>query len=97
MSLSVPEIEKILAKHDPIGLIRMGAPQDEYKHEAKKIYNSLRCLNKQPKVQYVQDLVAYIFNQAFKLDDDSFGVWMRRSDYVVSIISLDLCELMDAS
>lgn len=32
------KIEAILAKHDPVGLIKMGAPQDEYSSEAQMIW-----------------------------------------------------------
>jgi hypothetical protein len=31
------KIEQILVRHDPIGLIKMGAPQDEYDSEAQMI------------------------------------------------------------
>lgn len=94
--MSIPEIEAILVKHDPIGLIRIGAPPDEYHGEAKKIYNSLRHFKKHPGMAHVQEVVAYVFNQAFKTGDDPiFGSWMHRSDFVITNISLDICALMD--
>jgi hypothetical protein len=32
------QIEAILVKHDPVGLIKIGAPRDEYSSEAQIIY-----------------------------------------------------------
>jgi hypothetical protein len=34
-------VEKILNKYDPIGLIKLGAPEDEYSSEAKEIIHQL--------------------------------------------------------
>lgn len=34
-------INSILVKHDPIGLIRIGAPDDEYSEEAKLIISAI--------------------------------------------------------
>lgn len=39
--LNKETIENILRQHDPQGLIKMGAPQDEYSHEAEMIANNL--------------------------------------------------------
>ena len=35
--MTLDQLTAILAKHDPIGLIKMGAPPDEYKYEARLI------------------------------------------------------------
>lgn len=36
------KIRKILNKHDPMGLIRMGAPEDEYNPEVEEIMDVAR-------------------------------------------------------
>lgn len=41
LKLSPAIIEKILIEEDPEGLIGLGAPQDEYEHEANMIYNRI--------------------------------------------------------
>ena len=40
--LTLEAINDIIYKHDPIQLASMGAPPDEYMHEAKMLYEALR-------------------------------------------------------
>jgi hypothetical protein len=37
--LTYEQIEKIINQHDPIGLLRMGAPTNEYEPEIKDLMN----------------------------------------------------------
>lgn len=39
--MTLETIVKILNKHDPIGLVKMGAPEDEYCSEARKIFEMI--------------------------------------------------------
>jgi hypothetical protein len=56
------KIEQILVRHDPIGLIRMGAPQDEYEQEAQLIYERTTRHFAREKIQ---DIIYEIFIQKF--------------------------------
>lgn len=46
-------IEKILVEHDPVKLIKMGAPLDEYDHEALLIYERINRYNSVEKMQQI--------------------------------------------
>jgi hypothetical protein len=67
MKLTPNNILRILTKYDLERLIELGAPQDEYLLEAKRIYRSLICLNYIPEVEYIQELIEYVFWQAFEV------------------------------
>lgn len=56
------KIENILVKYDPMGLIRMGAPLDEYNLEARLIFENI---DKIYSVEKIQQLVYDIFRQSF--------------------------------
>lgn len=66
--LSVPSIEKILVDHDPEGLIRSGAPIDEYSSEANLIYKRIIDENKNS-LWHITSIVVFIFSE-------SFGSWI---------------------
>lgn len=52
------KIELILVKHDPVKLIKMGAPQDEYDSEAKMIWERTTRHFSQEKIH---DIVYEVF------------------------------------
>ena len=41
LNVNVDGLTQLFAKHDPVGLIRMGAPVDEYEPEAKELVDVL--------------------------------------------------------
>ncbi len=43
--ISVTEVEKILSSEDVEGLLSLGAPPDEYSHEARQVASALEKLN----------------------------------------------------
>jgi hypothetical protein len=57
------EIEQILAKHDPVGLIKMCAPPDEYSSESLLIADQLG--NKDWTVEQIQKIVYNVFVEQF--------------------------------
>lgn len=58
----VKQIEELLAKHDPIKLIKIGAPLDEYSHEAQDIYEHINRYNS---VEKIHQIVYDIFMRSF--------------------------------
>ena len=61
-------IREALNRHDPIGLIEMGCPQDEYDPEANA---GARALHRFFSEHYVQVMVHSIFRSMF--DDQTAG------------------------
>jgi hypothetical protein len=59
------EIEKILAKHDPVKLIKIGAPEDEYSSEAQMICERMNKFNRITAVEKIQDIVYEAFIHQF--------------------------------
>jgi hypothetical protein len=49
------DVRAILNRHDPVGLIGMGAPEDEYEPEVGTILPRLRTANEAEDVQRVLD------------------------------------------
>lgn len=70
--LSIDLIAGILIEHDPEGLIKMGAPEDEYSSEAEKIYNRITTENKQSIIDYTSTIV-FVFYEAFGSYSDEEG------------------------
>jgi hypothetical protein len=60
------KIEIILAQHDPVALIKMGAPLDEYSSEAQMIFDNL---DESFSVEKIQHLVYDIFKKSFGSGD----------------------------
>ena len=60
------KIEAILVKHDPVALVKIGAPLDEYSSEARLIFNHL---DQSYSVEKIQSLVYEIFRQSFGCGD----------------------------
>lgn len=61
-------IKDIIDKNDPIGLINIGAPSDEYDSETKQISNGLDKCNSE---EDVLNMVYKIFKDSF--DEDIAG------------------------
>ena len=62
--LSINLIDQVLIEQDPEGLIKMGAPDDEYSSEAEKIYNRIITENKKNIIDYTSAVV-FVFYEAF--------------------------------
>ncbi len=62
--LSIKLIEEILIEQDPEGLIKMGAPDDEYSSEAELIYNRIITENKYTVISYTTAVV-FVFYEMF--------------------------------
>jgi hypothetical protein len=62
MSDLVKEIEQVLAHHDPVCLIKMGAPVDEYQQEAVLIFQQINSLMS---VGQIQDIAYQVFVSQF--------------------------------
>src|ERR1017187_9374536 len=58
----VKQIEEILAKIDPVKLIKIGAPLDEYAHEAQDIYERVNRWNS---VEKIHQIVYDVFVTSF--------------------------------
>lgn len=56
------KIEEILVRYDPVKLIKMGAPQDEYSSEAQLIYERT---TRHFALEKIHDIVYEIFLQQF--------------------------------
>lgn len=56
------KIEQILVRHDPIGLIKMKAPLDEYEQEAELIYERISRHFSREKIQ---DIIYEVFIRQF--------------------------------
>jgi hypothetical protein len=59
------QIEKILAKHDPVKLIVIGAHQDEYSSEAQMIWERIAQFNQLVSAEIIQDIVYEAFIHQF--------------------------------
>lgn len=73
--LSVELIHKILIESDPEGLVKMGAPIDEYSSEAEKIYKRIIFEDRLDIIDYTSAVV-FVFAEAFSCwsnEDGSFG------------------------
>ncbi len=70
--LSIDLIEKILIEHDTEGLIKMGAPNDEYSSEAERIYNRIITENRINIIDYTSAVV-FVFAEAFGSWSDEEG------------------------
>lgn len=66
-------IENVLRSHDPLGLIKIGAPDDEYSGEAERLSLLLSHASKHECLDYVYK----VFCESF---DDSAGA---KENYVV--------------
>lgn len=62
-------IREVLNKHDPIGLLRMGAPLDEYDLEAKGIAAYLVAEDNMTATDYAI-LAHFVFVRYFDYDDE---------------------------
>lgn len=56
------EVERIINANDPIGLIKGGAPNDEYHAEIGKIVNLLRTESNE---KFLADKVQEVFKESF--------------------------------
>lgn len=77
MNIAYEDVRRILIENDPEGLIRMGAPEDEYDGEAKKIHRSLSNLSRKPDFKYILELIEYIFYTSFDTIDGSDVCWKK--------------------
>lgn len=82
MNLAYEDVRQVLIKNDPEGLLRMGAPPDEYDDEAKRIYCSLVgdqkvLLPQKPSFQHVLEVVEYVFYTSFDVIDGSDVCWKK--------------------
>lgn len=59
------KISNILAKHDTVKLIALGAPNDEYDSEAKMIYDYVRRGKHRSDTIYMTDKIYSIFARMF--------------------------------
>jgi hypothetical protein len=59
------EVSKVVRRHDPLGLVEMGAPEDEYDNEAAAI---LMVLGKCTCAQEALDLIHEVFVRWFDTD-----------------------------
>ncbi len=60
------EIGEILNQYDPVGLLSIGAPLDEYADEARSIYNQLGgTLDR----ERITEVIRSVFKEAFSLKD----------------------------
>jgi hypothetical protein len=77
--LLVREVTLLLAEHDRVGLIRMGAPSDEYDVEAGQIVR--RVLGEAHSSRDVERIVAEVFEEYFgagyadRSSEVSEGIW----------------------
>lgn len=84
MKFDVKTIENILIDIDPEGLIKLGAPQDEYSSEAKMIYN--RIVNENAKDQHsILIKVVGVFFEMFACGRLASGESHISSNYIESI------------
>ncbi len=84
--MTVIKIQFVVNKHDPQGLLRMGAPEDEYLSEAEMILNSLHSVNS---LEECHNLVYNVFENMFGTyvaGDKKFylalaeEIWLRKND-----------------
>lgn len=58
------KLTEIINKHDPISLLKIGAPKDEYKHEINAIAKGLKsCKSKKEIQQLVYDTFVKFFSK----------------------------------
>lgn len=69
------DIEAILVKHDPQGLIAIGAPLDEYESEAEMVFDAIANHNDLISVDRLMD----ILHSVFVLQFDSMMAGNRES------------------
>jgi hypothetical protein len=55
------DIEVIISKHDPQGLIRIGAPPDEYEFEASMVFEAMANHNDLISVDRLMDILHSVF------------------------------------
>ena len=67
MKITKHQIEQILAISDNMGLIKMGAPPDEYDSEARLIYKQLSATNN-PTLPIVHQIVYQVFVDQFSYE-----------------------------
>ncbi|PIR34621.1 MAG: hypothetical protein COV36_00435 [Alphaproteobacteria bacterium CG11_big_fil_rev_8_21_14_0_20_44_7] len=70
MKISYEKIESLLTKEDIEGLIGLGAPQDEYENEAKKIYEAILELPDSDNNIKVSRIIMDIWKQSFNLSKE---------------------------
>lgn len=100
MNILLEDIKKILIEYDPEGLLRIGAPGDEYDSEAEIIHRSLVCLNNKPSFNYVVELVEYVFHIRFDCDQDGKVIrnrfsWIKDDHPSSTFIAFDIHSLME--
>lgn len=101
MDLAYEDVRRILIENDPEGLLRMGAPEDEYDHEARTIHRSLSALHRKPDFQYILELVEYVFYTAFDTIDGSDVCWKKEQyswlhdqELIAHFIAFEIHSLM---
>jgi hypothetical protein len=62
MKNKIDIIKQVLIEDDPMGLIKMGAPLDEYDHEAESVANAITH-NSTPR--FIQNVLWNVFYNAF--------------------------------
>lgn len=95
-------IKKVFVENDIEGLIRIGAPKDEYDSEAKTIYNNLRVLAKMPSYKYVRELIEYVLYKSFATGTDlngkewadDFKEWARLRELDIDFITYEICRVI---
>ncbi len=61
-SLMIKKVRDIINKHDPIGLVKLGCPINEYHPEVKQIISKINLKNS---VNELQEAVYHIFVNMF--------------------------------
>ncbi len=67
MNIDYNIIKFCIDKHDPVGLLEIHAPSDEYDYESLEIYNSIKEYNFPTECNIVHTIYS-IFNNSFGLD-----------------------------
>ena len=79
--LSIELINQILIEHDPEGLIKLGAPIDEYRSESERIYNRIITENRINIIDYTSAVV-FVFAEAFSTWSDEEGYFGYSWNYL---------------
>lgn len=105
MHISFEDIRRIVNKHDPEGLFRLGAPEDEYDHEVGRIHRSLAGLEKNPDYRYILELVEYVFYVSFDISTKADGTtinlrkpqysWFHDPELKASFIAFEIASLLE--
>ena len=76
MQISLEKIESILRREDIEGFLNLGAPQDEYSSEARKMGLALQAID-EPTEEEVSQVVMNVWDKAFGPFTDE-DIEMRR-------------------